>query len=248
MCFQKSAQQSLRAYRSGDTIEIEIMAFNYWQKFEEKGIYHIYNHSVSDKSLFQEESDYEFFLEKVELYLLPYLDVYAYCLMPNHFHLLAKIRRYNQEIVNLLQKENTKAARKFLEVGNTHYNNFLEDQMRRLFSSHALKYKGKYGNDGALFQQRFKRVKILSETIILNKIAYVHHNPIHHNFAAVYEDWKYSSYNAFLSEKTSKIARMEILNWLGDGDVRLGKQIFKEFHESYKLESGENWQIDFDNW
>ncbi|MEL6945697.1 MAG: hypothetical protein AAFO82_23830, partial [Bacteroidota bacterium] len=190
----------------------------------------------------------EFFLERINLYLLPYYKIYAYCLMPNHFHLLAKVEAFNIDLQQSLKKENTKAAERFLEEGSTYINRFLEDQMRRLFSSHALKAKTKYNTRGALFQEKFKRIKILNDTSILNKIVYIHHNPIHHGFTAVYEDWRYSSFNAYLSQKKTKIARKYVFNWLGDGDLNTGKEIFLDFHKDYKLNQGENWQIDFDEW
>ena len=54
--------------------------------FEEGHLYHIYNQGNNRQKIFFERENYLFFLRKMRVYLLPYCDVLAYCLMPNHFH------------------------------------------------------------------------------------------------------------------------------------------------------------------
>lgn len=135
------------------------MPFNYWQHLEERGVYHFYNRSVSKETLFIDSQDYAFFLRKIRKYLFPYLEIYAYCLIPNHFHLLVEIRVLDELLKTKLSKENTKAAKKLL--GNEiSLNNFLEDQCRRLFSSYALYFNNRYVRHGALFQKRLKRIAV----------------------------------------------------------------------------------------
>ena len=72
------------------------MAVNYWEKLEAGVTYHIYNRSVGNDNLFFQEGNYSYFIEKWKEYL-PYLDVYAYCLMPNHFHFLAQVKSMEVE-------------------------------------------------------------------------------------------------------------------------------------------------------
>ena len=67
------------------------MAIDYWQNLEEGLIYHIYNRGISPLDLFRDDKDFTGFLTKYDRYLGPYLDLFSYCLMPNHFHLLVKI-------------------------------------------------------------------------------------------------------------------------------------------------------------
>ncbi|HSM57092.1 MAG TPA: hypothetical protein VK879_13145 [Candidatus Sulfomarinibacteraceae bacterium] len=52
--------------------------------------YHIYNRGINDEIIFKEERNYPFFLKKMAHYILPVAEVYAYCLLPNHFHLLVR--------------------------------------------------------------------------------------------------------------------------------------------------------------
>ena len=57
--------------------------------------YHIYNKAVSDNLLFVEDKNYHFFILKIKKYLLSTVDVLAYCLMPNHYHLLVHLKTNN---------------------------------------------------------------------------------------------------------------------------------------------------------
>ena len=61
--------------------------------------YHIYNHANGDDNLFREEKNYSFFLEKYHQHIDPIAETIAWCLMPNHFHLLVKIKT-EQEVIN----------------------------------------------------------------------------------------------------------------------------------------------------
>ncbi len=61
--------------------------------------YHIYNRGINSCNLFEEASNYEYFLRLYEKYILPIADTYAWCLMPNHppvrqvgFHILTRIK------------------------------------------------------------------------------------------------------------------------------------------------------------
>jgi|GEM_PF-4488138 len=61
---------------------------------ESNRFYHIYNHAVHLNNLFSEAKDYALFLMRLEEYILPIADIYAYCLMPNHYHLLLQIKDF----------------------------------------------------------------------------------------------------------------------------------------------------------
>ena len=68
------------------------MGINYHQLLEADRIYHIYNSTIDEVKLFRDTTDYDDFLHKIEKYFDPYFDIYSYCLLPNHFHILAKVR------------------------------------------------------------------------------------------------------------------------------------------------------------
>lgn len=107
------------------------MAVNYWEKLEAGVTYHIYNRSVGNDNLFFQEGNYSYFIEKWKEYL-PYLDVYAYCLMPNHFHFLAQAKSMEVEALQShINRQCTVKSEAFL-AGKIVYSEYLEDQIKRL--------------------------------------------------------------------------------------------------------------------
>ncbi|MCB0410774.1 MAG: transposase, partial [Flavobacteriales bacterium] len=78
--------------------------------------YHIYNRANGFENLFVNEGNYNFFLEKVKHHLSPILNIYAYCLMPNHFHLLVEIKS-KEEIISVIESQisNYKESRTYLK-------------------------------------------------------------------------------------------------------------------------------------
>ncbi|MEM6319144.1 MAG: hypothetical protein AAF960_15830 [Bacteroidota bacterium] len=62
-------------------------------KFYEHQLFHIYNQGNNQRQLFFSEDNYEFFLWKMRAYLLPFGDLVAWCLMPNHFHWQFYVRK-----------------------------------------------------------------------------------------------------------------------------------------------------------
>ena len=68
---------------------------------EPEGIYHVYNHAVGEENLFRSAENFRYFLDRYQYYLSPVVETYAYCLLPNHFHLLIRVRSRQELIVNL---------------------------------------------------------------------------------------------------------------------------------------------------
>ncbi len=58
---------------------------------EKDFIYHIYNQGNNHRKIFFSQENYLFFLEKIKTYITPYADILAWCLMPNHFHLMVLV-------------------------------------------------------------------------------------------------------------------------------------------------------------
>ena len=54
--------------------------------------YHIYNRGINSCDLFRDADNYEHFLNLYDKYISPIADTYAWVLMPNHFHLLLRIK------------------------------------------------------------------------------------------------------------------------------------------------------------
>ncbi|MDP3431826.1 MAG: hypothetical protein Q8T04_02520 [Bacteroidota bacterium] len=60
-------------------------------QFESGHIYHIYNQGNNRQKIFHDRENYLFFLRKIRTHILPFADILAWCLMPNHFHLMVYV-------------------------------------------------------------------------------------------------------------------------------------------------------------
>jgi putative transposase len=73
--------------------------------FEAEKVYHVYTHANGNENLFLESKNYSYFLKKYVVYLHPVAETYAYCLMPNHLHLMVRVRREEEVLQFLLAKK-----------------------------------------------------------------------------------------------------------------------------------------------
>jgi len=60
-------------------------------KFEKGYIYHIYNQGNNRQKIFFNRDNYLFFLKKIQVQITPYPVILAWCMMPNHFHLMVLV-------------------------------------------------------------------------------------------------------------------------------------------------------------
>lgn len=185
------------------------------QQFEllEHGqFYHIYNHAVGGQDLFRDTNNYEYFLALYDNYLSPIAETYAWCLMPNHFHLLVRIRNV-EERLNLTDYENSSGLKS------------LHQYFSNLFNAYTKAYNKYHQTRGALFERPFKR-KLIDNKEYLNQIVlYIHNNPVHHGFCKHPLEYAWSSYLTCTSDKITKLKRDEVITWFGN------RTNFKTEHE-----------------
>jgi len=192
--------------------------------FLEGQFYHIYNKVVSGTNLFNDKNDYWNFMKRYSKYFSPYFKTYAYCLIPNHFHLLVKVRKEEGIRMSVLN-ENTNAARNYLN-GTKDFNSFIENQFSRCFSGITIIYNNKYNREGPLFKQGVKRVALNAYRTFDQQMHYIHLNPVHHNLVDQINKWKHSSYNTYISINKTQLPREEVLIHFG------GKEKFIDFHQN----------------
>jgi REP element-mobilizing transposase RayT len=86
--------------------------------------YHIYNHANGFENVFNERENYRFFLEKYQEYIGPIAEMYAHCLMPNHFHLVVRMRK--REVIEDIIRRKRSFSKVSFDFGKTIYqSNFL---------------------------------------------------------------------------------------------------------------------------
>ena len=173
--------------------------------------YHIYNRGVNHENIFREERNYPYFLKLYAHHIGPVADTYAYCLLRNHFHLLARI--HDEEKIETLKVSET------FRVLNP------SRQFSNLFNAYAKAINKAYDRTGSLFQHPFGRVAVTDDCYFLNLVAYIHHNPQKHGFVDDFRQWHYSSYQAHLSRQTTRLKREQVLDWFQ------GREAFAAFHQ-----------------
>jgi putative transposase len=179
---------------------------------EPDAYYHIYNRGINSGKVFNIEENYMFFLLKLAIYLNPVCDIYAYCLMPNHFHLLIRVKN-KEEIIDFAKGEN-KSFQDKNEKGLHAFDSIVSKQIGKLISSYTQSFNKTINRHGPLMESPFKRKRIDSEEYIRNLIVYIHLNPT--DLKQNLEDYKFSSYKSFLSTAKTNLKREEVIALFGD--------------------------------
>lgn len=180
---------------------------------ESNCFYHIYNHAVGKENLFIAERNYTFFLLKIEKYLIDFMDVYSYCLIPNHFHLLVKIKDYESILKEYARLNPNKTLNPSSSISA-----IISQRFSHLFNSYAQAYNKMNNRKGSLFNNRFKRKHVEGDEYLVKLIHYIHFNPVHHSTVERLEDWPYSSYSSILSSNKSSLKRNEVIDLFGSVD------------------------------
>jgi putative transposase len=202
--------------------------------------YHIYNRGVNGENIFLEERNYALFLRLFEKYLLPVTDLFAYCLLRNHFHLLIKTLRVSPDKNHQTRQRaspNQSQGKPRKPLGSERY---ISDQFSNFFNAYAKSINKAYGRTGSLFQHPFGRVPITSDRQFWNVIAYIHQNPQKHGFVRDFRDWKYSSYDVILMAKSSVINREKTIKWFGT------REEYLSLHKEWMTDAQAKWFVDGD--
>lgn len=187
------------------------LKIKYQSTFEGGKFYHIYNRANNQDSLFYREKNYSYFLKKYEQYLSDYLDTFAYCLLPNYFHFMVRVKiKYSS---------------------NQNINQEIAEQFRRFFISYSQAINKQEERKGSLFEKPFKRKLIDNPSYFTQLVLYIHLNPVSHGYSDNWETYKWNSFQSIISDEYSKINRKKVLEWFGS------KEEFINYHQNYSLET-----------
>ncbi|KKQ77522.1 MAG: hypothetical protein A3A96_02495 [Candidatus Zambryskibacteria bacterium RIFCSPLOWO2_01_FULL_39_39] len=186
-----------------------------YKNFAKGSIYHLYNRGNNKEVIFRDEQDYRAFLFRLGLGLgiekgdlneceitkspksrirIGSLEpnsfkLHAFCLMPNHFHLL--IEQCGDESVSKL----------ILRV-STSFSKYINLKHKRV---------------GYVFQDRFKSVRIETNPQLMLISSYIHMNPVKDSLVNKPEEYKWSSYNDFIIDKKNPILHKQFLTEIFGG-------------------------------
>lgn len=163
---------------------------------------HIMVQGIEKKNIFGEEKYMKKYKEIIREKLKESsVNILAYCIMHNHSHFL-------------IYSENPEEISKFMQKVNTTYSIYYNKINNRV---------------GYVFRNRFKSQEILDLRQLYTCLRYIHNNPVKADITKTMQDYKYSSYNEFLSENYQIINNNSIKLLFGDTDDFV--PIFKAVHE-----------------
>jgi putative transposase len=180
-----------------------------YKNFAKDSIHHIYNRGDNKEIIFRNEQDYRAFLFRLglglgfdikdlnecELTKSPKsririsgskpnsFKLHAFCLMPNHIHLL--IEQCREESISKL--------------------------LARVFTSFSKYINLKYKRVGHVFQDQFKSIQIETNPQLMLISSYIHMNPVKDDFIDKPEKYKWSSYNDFIVDRKNPIIHKQFL-------------------------------------
>ncbi len=163
--------------------------------------FHIMNRGNNQMSIFMCEEDYLFYLQKLsELKFEHPFDLFHYCLMTNHVHLLIKTQ------------------------SKTDFSNF----SKRLNLSYSAYYQRNYGFSGYFWQGRFKSQLIGKDSYFIQCGKYIELNPVSAGIVSLPEEYPWSSYRYYgLGERNDLITENIFYHDLGN-DPKTRRKKYKE--------------------
>jgi putative transposase len=191
------------------------------------GHYHLYNRGTDKRKIFLDDKDYRVFLNSLKQYLSPISDemptrkkpvnlhqeveLLAYCLMPNHYHLLVR-QSSDDGIVKLI---------------------------RRVATSYSLYFNKRYDREGTLFQGKYKGILVDRDSYLVHLSRYIHLNP--HAPGASWRDYPYSSYKYYLSYPPEWLNTKPVLDYFKSAKrlSTVDYSSYQAFMENYSGDANE---------
>lgn len=183
--------------------------------FSPECFYHVYNHGVSGQDIFLSESDYSVFVSLFKRYMsitpvhditrraFPHLrdsvELIAYCLMPNHFHLLL----YNKRPDGITAL------------------------MRSIKTSYCLYFNKIHKRRGVLFESSYLASRIDNEAYLWHISRYIHLNP--QDIGGDFATYPYSSYRYFMKAKHAEWINPDRILALHKGGIDEYKEFVKDY-------------------
>ena len=188
--------------------------------FEQGYIYHIYNQGNNRQRIFFREENYYFFLQKIKRYILPYADILAWCLMPNHFHLMVLVNE-----TEIVPPETERVSHSHpLNLKPRTFNNSIAIMLR----SYTRAINNQQGRSGALFREETKaecvncsdgvspafftvggvtqiNIELPEKQYPQVCFNYIHLNPVKAGLVRRAEEWEFSSAKDYYGMRAGKL-------------------------------------------
>ena len=135
--------------------------------------YHVMNRGQSRRNIFMEDKGRQSFLDLLaDIARLWKVEIHAYCLMDNHYHLLLSTPKGG-----------------------------LSRAMRHLDGIYTQKFNRVHHRDGPLFRGRYRAILIDAEEYFLSVVRYIHQNPLGAGVVSDIDGYRWSSHWGYLNKK-----------------------------------------------
>ena len=196
----------------------------------EKGhIYYIYNQGNNRQKIFFNRENYFFFLGKMKEYIMPYADIMAWCLMPNHFHWMVYVRE-----TDIFRSRGATQSRTPTISDNISFNK----SIGILLASYTRAINNQENITGSLFREKTKAECLTAFNGITPSFYntefgtimnitdpekeypqicfnYIHNNPVKAGLVKSAEDWEFSSCQDVCGMRNGKLINRERINEFG---------------------------------
>lgn len=201
-------------------------------QFQEGFIYHIYNQGNNRQRVFFKRENYLYFLRKINVYLKPYSDIIAWCLMPNHFHIMILVNRTTIGVagdgtigVALSDADGNGAGNPKKRTLNDSigimlrsYTNAINKQENRTGKLIREKTKAECLNCPKEISPSFYTTKSGTKVNIVNPekqypqvcFNYIHQNPLKAGLVSKPEEWEFSLYPDYVGSRAGKLVNKTV--------------------------------------
>lgn len=145
--------------------------------FEPDAFYHVFNQGNDRQRIFHNRENYLYFIKKVKRELAMHCHIIAYCLMPNHYHLLIMTPENNELVQSGFGR---------MQV--------LTRKIGTLQSSYTRALNKQNKSSGSVFRQKAKAKILETPDYQFACFHYIHQNPLRSGFVKHLKDWEFSSY------------------------------------------------------
>ncbi len=193
----------------------------------EKGyLYHTYNQGNNQRKIFFKRDNCLFFLNKIKTYILPYADILAWCLMPNHFHLMILVK---EEELPIVESDTMTSSHRITTYRNK--TRTINNSIAILLRSYTRAINKQENISGSLFKAHTKAEcincfkgdapsfisdKMTSSHLITEKqypqvcFDYIHQNPVKTRLVKKEIEYEFSSAKDYATTRNGKLINKEI--------------------------------------
>jgi len=199
--------------------------------FESGNLYHIYNQGNNKQRIFFIKENYYYFLRKIRTHVIQYADLLAYCLMPNHFHLMVDVNSVELPRQTILETNDILPGTQALIATKPNLIS-LNTSIGIMLRSYTRAINNQESRTGALFREETKAICLNAPikdvplwyqrsgaTIYWRDMPenqysyrclnYIHNNPVAAGLVQKPEDWEFSSYKKILNCREGSIVNVD---------------------------------------